>query len=31
MDDFTWRCPECGKRFSDPSEFAYGHDCEDES
>lgn len=27
----VWRftCPECGQRFTDPEEFAYGHDCEE--
>lgn len=24
----TWTCPECGTTFSDPNEYAYGHDCE---
>jgi hypothetical protein len=24
-------CPECGKTFTDPNEWAFGHDCEEES
>jgi hypothetical protein len=23
-----WTCPECQVTFTDPDEFAYGHDCE---
>lgn len=23
-----YRCPECDRTFTDPDEFAYGHDCE---
>lgn len=24
----TWTCPECEVTFTDPAEYAYGHDCE---
>jgi uncharacterized protein YlaI len=27
----TYTCVECGQRFTDPEEYAYGHDCEVES
>lgn len=26
-----YNCPECGQTFTDPEEYAYGHDCEVES
>ena len=25
---YKYRCPECGQTFTDPEEYAYGHDCE---
>lgn len=25
-----YRCPECGQTFTDPNDWAYGHDCESE-
>lgn len=28
---YKYRCPECGQTFTDPEEYAYGHDCEVES
>lgn len=27
---YKFRCPECGQTFTDPEEYAYGHDCESE-
>lgn len=27
---YKFRCPECEQTFTDPEEFAYGHDCEAE-
>lgn len=27
---YKFRCPECEQTFTDPEEFAYGHDCEGE-
>lgn len=27
---YKFRCPECGQTFTDPEEYAYGHDCEAE-
>lgn len=27
---YKYRCPECGQTFTDPEEYAYGHDCEAE-
>lgn len=25
---YKYSCPECGQAFTNPEEYAYGHDCE---